>query len=207
MVGDMGETDGVERVRVVVEGGNQPIDALVRADAMLSFIVGCHLSMPGVDIYVEGELIDAEEVAQEFLASRSAAQSAGSTTAASTRAPVPAETFSIPEAKSLSELMHMSLSALIRVQLDTFAECSKAAKALLADELARNKTFAADIAEQREQHRKALSEIDIFNRGAHVAMFGNYAALQAGRARRPESEGMALADVIEGFFPDKRSAG
>lgn len=193
----------VDAVRVVVEGGNEPVDVFVRADALLSFIVDCHLNMPAADIYVEGELVDAKAVTERALASRRTPEPA----VAPPAAPPPPETIPLAEAKSFSELVQTSLAALAKLQLETFAACSKAAKESFDEEMKRNKTFAADLAEQREQHRKALSEIDIFDRGAHVAIAGDYAALRSGRARKPQSEGMMMADVVEGFFPGtKRSA-
>ena len=193
----------VDAVRVVVEGGSEPVDVFVRADALLSFIVDCHLNMPAADIYVEGELVDAKAVTERALASRRTPEPA----VAPPAAPPPPETIPLAEAKSFSELVQTSLAALAKLQLETFAACSKAAKESFDEEMKRNKTFAADLAEQREQHRKALSEIDIFDRGAHVAIAGDYAALRSGRARKPQSEGMMMADVVEGFFPGtKRSA-
>lgn len=199
----------VDAVRVVVEGGSEPVDVFVRADALLSFIVDCHLHMPAADIYVEGELVDAKAVTERALASRRTPEPAAAPPAAappSAAAPLP-ETIPLAEAKSFSELVQTSLAALAKLQLETFAACSKAAKESFDEEMKRNKTFAADLAEQREQHRKALSEIDIFDRGAHVAIAGDYAALRSGRARKPQSEGMMMADVVEGFFPGtKRSA-
>lgn len=204
----VGVHEEVEAVRVVVEGGSEPIDVFVRADALLSFIVDCHLNMPAADIYVEGELVDAKAVTERALASRNAPEPAAEEPAAAAP-PVcaPRETLSLSEAKSFAELVQASLAALATLQLETFAACSKAAKESLDEEMKRNKTFAADLAEQRAQHRKALNEIDIFDRGAHVAIAGDYAALRSGRARKPQSEGMMMADVVEGFFPGtKRSA-
>lgn len=199
----VGVHEEVDAVRVVVEGGNEPVDVFVRADALLSFIVDCHLNMPAADIYVEGELVDAKAVTERALASRRTPEPA----VAPPAAPPPPETIPLAEAKSFSELVQTSLAALAKLQLETFAACSKAAKESFDEEMKRNKTFAADLAEQREQHRKALSEIDIFDRGAHVAIAGDYAALRSGRARKPQSEGMMMADVVEGFFPGtKRSA-
>lgn len=212
----VGVQEGVEAVRIVVEGGSEPIDVLVRADAMLNFVVDCHIQMPGADIYVEGELIDAAALVRQVIASRTAAAAAAAAAAtpaapaAPTVAPVARapEVLSLAEAKSFTELMHASLAALAKLQLETFAACSQTAKQSLEEEMKRNKTFAADLAEQREQHRKALHEIGIFDRGAHVAIACDYAALRAGRAQRPESDGMKIGDVIQGFFPDtKRSAG
>ena len=200
----VGVHEEVDAVRVVVEGGSEPVDVFVRADALLSFIVDCHLHMPAADIYVEGELVDAKAVTERALTSRAASEPAAAKAAAAT--PLP-ETIPLAEAKSFSELVQTSLAALAKLQLETFAACSKAAKESFEEEMKRNKTFAADLAEQREQHRKALSEIDIFDRGAHVAIAGDYAALRSGRARKPQSEGMMMADVVEGFFPGtKRSA-
>jgi hypothetical protein len=205
----VGVHEEVEAVRVVVEGGSEPVDVFVRADVLLSFIVDCHLNMPAADIYVEGELIDAKALTERALASRNAPEPAAEKPAAAAP-PVyapPRETLSLSEAKSFAELVQASLAALATLQIETFAACSKAARESLDEEMKRNKTFATDLAEQRAQHRKALHEIDIFDRGAHVAIAGDYAALRSGRARKPQSEGMMMADVVEGFFPGtKRSA-
>ena len=201
----VGVHEEVDAVRVVVEGGSEPVDVFVRADALLSFIVDCHLNMPAADIYVEGELVDAKAVTERALASRRTPEPAAAPSAAP--APPLPEAIPLAEAKSFSELVQTSLAALAKLQLETFAACSKAAKESFDEEMKRNKTFAADLAEQRAQNRKALSEIDIFDRGAHVAIAGDYAALRSGRARKPQSEGMMMADVVEGFFPGtKRSA-
>ncbi len=201
----VGVHEEVEAVRVVVEGGSEPIDVFVRADALLSFIVDCHLNMPAADIYVEGELVDAKAVTERALASRRTPEPA--VTPPTAPAPALPETISLSEAKSFAELVQASLAALATLQIETFAACSKAARESLDEEMKRNKTFATDLAEQRAQHRKALHEIDIFDRGAHVAIAGDYAALRSGRARKPQSEGMMMADVVEGFFPGtKRSA-
>ena len=191
----------VDAVRVVVEGGSEPVDVFVRADALLSFIVDCHLHMPEADIYVEGELVDAKAVTERAPASRRTPEPAAAPPAAappSAAAPLP-ETIPLAEAKSFSELVQTSLAALAKLQLETFAACSKAAKESFDEEMKRNKTFAADLAEQREQHRKALEEVGIFDRGTTVAIAAEQAQFRASRGRKPEPAGMTTSDLVEGF--------
>lgn len=186
------------KARIVVMTGERiDVDVDIALEAAPSFVLGCHFSMPGASIYMEGELIDAAELAATLLpATPASAPIPASAPVDAAPAPIQLSDF-----KTITEFMHASLAALTKLQLETFGSFSASARQLFEEEMKRIREFAKECSDQRQQHRRALNEIDTFDRGTKVAFTAEQAAFRAGQSgrRKPEAEGFTAGDFIAGF--------
>jgi hypothetical protein len=97
--------------------------------------------------------------------------------------------------------MHASLAALTQLQLDTFGSFAACSRQLHEEQMKRMREYSDECAHQRRQHHEALSEIEIFERGTHVAFAAEEAAFRARHSggKKPEAEGLTTSDLIAGF--------
>ena len=184
---------------VVMRGERIEIDVDVEPEAALGFVLVSYFSLPGASIYVEGELIDAAELAERIQPPAAANDPAAAPAAAAPPAAPPP--IQIGDFKTIAEFMHTSLTALTKLQLETFGSFSASARQLFEEEMKRIREFARECSDQRQQHRQALHEIEIFDRGTKVADAAEQAAFRSGQSgwRRPEAAGYTTSDLIEGF--------
>lgn len=182
-------------VRVVVFRGERvEADADIAVEAATTFIMGCHFSLPDVAIYVEGELIDAAELAAQL-------QQAAMNPELAAAPPTATQPIQLDDFKTFTELMHASLAALTKLQIETFDSFAASSRQLFDEQMKHMREFAKECSDQRRQHRQALSEIDTFDRGTHVAIAAEQAAFRAGQfgGKKPEPDGLTASDIITGF--------
>lgn len=188
----------MERRRIVVIVGEEPvIDVDVAAQTALGFILGCHCNFPQASIYCEGELLDPAELDAVHKGTTEAAMPAASPAEV---APPLEPALSLRDLKDTTALVGALLERLLNVQIETLSKLSESTRKHFELQLGLDQKFAEECAKQRAQHRHALSEIDIFDRGTKVASLAEEARLRAGgpRTKAPDDR-MTSGDLLTGF--------
>lgn len=197
----------VQRI-VVLRGERIDVDVDVDDTRALSFLIACHDNFPDASLYLEGELVEPVELdalIKRFTSAATESTAAGPV-AQEAAPPAPAPPAPTPpvvtlaDFKEATELVGNSLERLLNFQIAAFARCSDTMHRHLDQLLSHDHKLAEECARQRKQHREALHEIDVFDRGTKVAVMAEEAELRSGHARqKSEVDGFTRSDFIEGF--------